>query len=59
MFSSISVIFPSAISVIAKLTDEFAHWKSPLMILILQLSCLRLLTDPISPDLKGELNLKI
>jgi hypothetical protein len=29
MFSSTSVIFPSAISVVAKLTDEFASLEEP------------------------------
>jgi hypothetical protein len=35
------------------------RWKSPPMIRTLRLSWFRLPTDPVSPDLKGELILKI
>jgi hypothetical protein len=59
MVSSTSAIFPSTISIATKLTGDFTSWKSPLMILTLQLSWIRLPMDLVLPDLKGESNLKI
>jgi hypothetical protein len=59
MISSPSVIFPSAISVVVKLTGEFTSLEEPLMIPTLALSWIRLPMDLVSPDLKGESNLKI
>jgi hypothetical protein len=59
MVSSSSLIFPPMFSVVAKLAGEFPSLEEPTMILTLRLSWFCLPTDPISSNLRSELNPKV